>query len=206
MIERRSIRPSDPTMPGGTIGNRGPKERRDPPGAAGDPAYRGVYTGAGDPSVNDLRPVTRKLSGTAYPETDGVDDIRTFIGHTFWKSAPAAHIEVDEKTDLLTVSCYSGFPDVEIDPTLALSVGFHRYGEEYLLTSLCLYGVARWSEPPTARTAQATNVMLARALLGGSVSGAVADLLGGGSGTVELSTGEAGDLTLAWHRFVSGNT
>lgn len=206
MVEPKPRSPYGPTMPGEKIDNRAPEELWDLLGTANDPAYRTVNAGASDPSVNDLWPATRKLSDTAYPETDGVDDMRSFIGHTFWKSAPSAHMEVDEKTDLLIVSFYDDFSDVEIDPTQTLSVGFHRYGEEYLLTSLCLYGVARWSEPPTARTVQATDVMLAQALLGGSVGSAVTDLLGGGSGTVELSTEEAAELTLSWHRFVSGNT
>jgi hypothetical protein len=138
-------------------------------------------------------------------ETDGVDDMRAFIGHTAWKLAPTARVDVDGTTDLLTVSCYDDFPDVEIDPGVALSVGFHEYRGEYLLTSLCLYGVAHWSGPPPIRTAQTNDAVVARSLIGESVSGAVADLLGGGSGTVELSTVEAAELTLAWHRFVRNN-
>lgn len=154
--------------------------------------------------MTERRPVRSEIDGI--DGVDSIDDMRAFIGHTVWKSAPTAHIDVDGMADLLTVSCYEGFPDVEIDPSVELSVGFHEYRGEYLLTSLCLYGVTRWSQPPPISTAPANDAVVARSLMGGSISGVVADLLGGGSGTVELSTTEAAELTQAWHRFVSDST
>jgi hypothetical protein len=139
-------------------------------------------------------------------EADGIEDMRAFIGHTAWKAAPTVHIEVDRLADLLMVSGYQDIPDAEIDPSPALSVGFHKYREEYLLTSLCLYGVSCWSESPTTPTSQTNDMTVARSLIGESASIAVAGLLGGGSGTVALPTREAAKLTQSWCSFVARNT
>lgn len=136
-------------------------------------------------------------------ELDGLEDIRGFIGHTAWKAAPTVRIDVDQGGDLLTATFYEGPPDVEIDPSSALSVGFHRYRDEYLLTSLCLYGVARWAQGP-AMAESTADVAAAHELLGVSTSCAADWLLCGGGRTLDLPVGEAVEVLLpAWHRFVA---
>ena len=180
MIERRPASQCSPAPPGGIVDDGDIQEFDNLFGAKTEP----------DPDARS--------------ETDGVEDMRAFIGHTAWKSAPSAHIELDEAADLLTVSCYRDFPDVEIDPSPALSVAFHRYREEYILTSLCLYGVARWSDSLATSTSEADRPV-ARKLIGQSISGAVENLLGGGSGTVELPAAEAAALLPIWRQFVSAN-
>jgi len=139
-------------------------------------------------------------------EADGIEDMRAFIGHTAWKAAPTIQVEVDQLADQLMVSCYREIPDVEIDPSRALSIGFHRYREEYLLTSLCLYGVSCWPEPHVTPEFQTNDMAVARSLIGESASIAVAGLLGGGSGTVTLPIHEVAELTQGWRSFVARNT
>jgi hypothetical protein len=198
MTERRPGSRHRPMTPDTWIGDHDSPERGDLMRTAGIPEQATRHSGRDTDTVPDQR----------FPsEADGVEDMRAFIGHTAWKSGPTVRIEVDEPADLLTMSFYRDHPDIEIDPSLALSVGFHRYRDEYLLTSLCLCGVGRWSQPPVPRAAaREDDVTIARILVGESASGAVAGLLGGGSGTVEVSAGEVAGLTPIWRRFVIRHT
>jgi hypothetical protein len=145
----------------------------------------------------------RRPISPARSEADGIEDMRAFIGHTAWKAAATIHVEVDQLADQLMVSCYRDIPDIEIDPSPALSVGFHQYREEYLLTSLCLYGVSCWPEPHAKPESQTNDMAVARSLIGESASIAVAGLLGGGSGAVTLPTREVAELT---HRALTAAT
>ena len=153
----------------------------------------------GSRSSNGPDPVT-------LAEAEGVEDMREFIGHTAWRAAPIVQVHVDTATDLLTVSCYVGIPDVEIDPNPLLSVGFHQYRQEFLMTSLCLYGVHSWPESPVAPAYGASDVVVAWGLIGESAAAAVTGLRGGGSGTIELPAQEVTGLTHRWREFVTRNT
>ena len=195
MIERRPRR--RPLVPGKRTSNHGRNETGE------------LRTVAGRQPVNfhsRRDAATNRPDPGASSEAEGTDDMRAFIGHTAWKAAPTAHVNVDQEADLLTVSCYGEIPDIEIDPSPVLSAGFHLYQDEYLLTSLCLYGVSRWTYPGTTPPSRPTDMGIARGLIGESASDAVIGLLGGGSGALELPPGEAAELMRHWRIFVARST
>jgi hypothetical protein len=129
-----------------------------------------------------------------------IDGLAGFVRHRAWLTAPVVQIEVDSDRDLLTVRCYAGLPDVEVDPSPALSVGFDQHVEEYLLTSLALFGVSGWSG------VGCEEVSTARRLLGERVSAAVAERAAGGRAVVHLEVEEARELAECWCRFVADST
>jgi hypothetical protein len=141
--------------------------------------------------------------------SSGLGSMTRLVRGLAWRGAPMAEIEVDPVNDQLLVSCLRAMPDVEVDYSPALSIGFAWAGDDLLLTTLCLVGLSRWgAAEPTP------EVRLAQALLGGSIGASVTARVtppvtgeiggdGGELARVALSTGEAAGLVRVWGSFAA---
>jgi hypothetical protein len=143
--------------------------------------------------------------GEARDSKPAAEGFAAVVKHLAWRAAPTAGIDVDADGDTIIVSFFLGLPQIEIDPSPRLSVGFHLGADEYLLTSLCLSPIVTWSSSgsPEGRTA--------RALLGPTITGVIDEMITEVDGdaaerTVLLSLPEAGRLAADWQAYVRRET